>query len=143
MISISCKRDPSTVNIKTKQVKMEVYNEYGGLGFQLKYIINGRKLKIKQMDDFHILHFEKLVYRAQIDEDQYNKFYDFMIRTNFDTLKNSYENPNILDGVFRSVTLKIDNSTKCINLQNYDHPTIDSLLSEIDKLIEKEEYKIL
>jgi len=125
-----------------KKIKIDVYNAYGAIGLQLRFIIKGNDLKIKENNDFRLIRFEKKIYKGQIDPLKYNSFYEFVNRINFDTLKNYYETPYILDGIETTVSIKIDKKTKSIRLINYEHPVIDSLFIQIDKLIDEKKHKI-
>ena len=87
---------------------------------------------------------ERLEYRQSNDPDKIKVFEQFLASYRFDTLKTKYADEGVFDGLFRTVTLqKNSNRIKSVRLENYDHPTIDTLLTLIEPLIKEEKFRTL
>lgn len=87
---------------------------------------------------------EKVIYRQRNDQEQINDFGEFLTNYRFDTLKTIYEDRNLMDGLFRTITIQRNSDIiKSVRLNNYDHPTVDALLSQVETLISDKKYRIV
>ena len=87
---------------------------------------------------------ERLEYRQRNDQDKIKAFEQFLASYRSDTLKINYADKGVLDGLVRTVTLQINSDRiKSIRLENYDHPSIDTLLTQIESLIKEEKFRTI
>jgi hypothetical protein len=126
-----------------QQFYIGVKNYYGGEGLTFYFQVTRDSLKIYSNCDFENCS-EKLEYRQRNDREMIKNLEHFLVLYRFDTLKARYADEGVLDGLFRTVTFqKNSDRIKSIRLENFDHPTIDTLLTLIEPIIKDEKFRTL
>ena len=121
---------------------IKVKDFYGADGVTLYILVTLDSIKISSDCDYADCS-EKTIYRQGNDDEKINDFKYFLSSCRLDTLKSSYEDKNVEDGLFRTVTVQInDDSIKSIQLNNIGHHDIDELIKRIDILIKVDKYRI-
>jgi hypothetical protein len=139
IIAFSCSR---TERKPIQQFYIGVRNFHGADGVTHYFLLTSDSLKIYVNCDFENCT-EKIVYKQRNDEKKISDFEHFLASYRFDSLKTKYENKQAFD-FYRTVTIqKNSDLIKTVRLDNYDHPTIDTLVVRIDNLINQDKFKII
>jgi hypothetical protein len=113
---------------------------HGADGYTLQYLVTEDSLKMFSDCDFEGCK-DSLIYRQGLSADAISKFSKVVYDIRIDTLKSQYVEDGF-DGLTRRVSYQRNSDKlKFIQLERYDHPIIDSLVSEIRKLIIDKKYR--
>jgi hypothetical protein len=113
-----------------------------GEGYSIEYLLSMDSIKMFSNCDFEGCE-DKQIYAQKLDDTQLKRFTKFISILRLDTLKNKYlEEGN--DGLSRQVAFqKNSDRLKYIYLERFDHPIIDTLVSEIRNLITVEKFRTM
>ena len=137
---ICCTRTETRLN---QHFYIGVRNFYGADGVTHYIVVTPDSTKIYVNCDFADCS-EKVIYQQRNNQEQINDFGEFLTNYRFDTLKTIYEDRNVMDGLFRTITIQRNSDIiKSVRLNNYDHPTVDALLSQVETLISDKKYRIV
>ncbi len=113
---------------------------HGADGYTLQYLVTEDSIKMFSDCDFEGCK-DSLIYRQRLSEDVVTGFSKMIYDIRIDTLKTRYVESGF-DGLSRTISYQRNSDKlKFILLERYSHPTVDSLISGIRKLIKDRKYR--
>jgi hypothetical protein len=113
----------------------------GAAGLTIIYIVTKNKIQVSTNCDFQDCK-EQVVYERNFTKAESDSIQNFILTIHLDTLKASYETPNIDDGLYSEIIVEKKSSPpKKSTFSNYSTAATDSLFKYIDKLILTKKYR--
>jgi len=137
ILFIACTRLPDTIP-DDLEIDYSYHASYGGAGIEVKIDSQGSAILIESdsADDFFESDKSGLEQGFDLDEEELLGIYQEIVKNNFFSLRERYENPDILDGDVYSIRVKANGREHKVTVLNTNIERFDRIAEAVEKIID-------